>query len=95
MMYLFQHNDEIPPHSFMMGMKVEALHPIDRTQIFPATVMEVWGDSYFLVEVDSKVSNHGEEEPRLIWLCTSNHPYIFPAGTNTNLTCDDCLIFCN
>ncbi|XP_034237039.1 scm-like with four MBT domains protein 1 isoform X1 [Thrips palmi] len=76
----FKHSDEILPHSFMMGMKVEALHPIDRTQIFPATVMEVWGDAYFLVELDFKISSHGEEEPRLTWLCTSNHPYIFPTG---------------
>lgn len=64
----------------MMGMKVEALHPENRTKIFPATVVEVWGDTYFLVEIDTKINHQGHEESKMSWLCTANHPYIFPAG---------------
>lgn len=75
-----QHSEEIPLHSFMMGMKVEALHPIDYTKVYPATVVEVWGDTYFLVELDIVLHQQGEDEPKLLWLCTANHPYIFPTG---------------
>lgn len=77
---LFNHSDEIIPHSFMMGMKVEALHPENLTKIHPATVMDVWGDSYFIVELDMKICDEVEEELKFSWLCTSTHPYIFPSG---------------
>lgn len=64
----------------MMGMKVEALNPADHAKVYPATVVEVWGDTYFLVELDTVLPQQGEDESKLSWLCTANHPYIFPTG---------------
>lgn len=76
---LFQHATAITPHSFILGMKMEVLHPADHTKICPATVVEVWGEEYFLVEIDS-ISDQVEDEPKQSMLCTEMHPYIFPTG---------------
>ncbi|KAK3933288.1 Scm-like with four MBT domains protein 1 [Frankliniella fusca] len=76
---LFQHISEIHSHSFILGMKMEVLHPMDHTRICPGTVVEVWGDEYFLVEVDDLSGQVGEERKQS-WLCTETHPYIFPSG---------------
>ncbi|XP_012276063.1 scm-like with four MBT domains protein 1 [Orussus abietinus] len=92
-------NDEIPdnlfkncinhsPHNFKIGMKLEALSPDDRAKICVATVMKVFDDTYFLVQIDDFIKK--EQLPnseafvnvskRDTWLCTSEHPYIFPIG---------------
>ncbi|XP_012231506.1 scm-like with four MBT domains protein 1 isoform X2 [Linepithema humile] len=85
---LFNNNGEHPKHGFEIGMKVEALNPVDRTKIHPATVTKVFDDAYFLVNIDAytqqstgsdctPISNNTEKNT---WLCTAEHPYIFPVG---------------
>ncbi|XP_063976204.1 scm-like with four MBT domains protein 1 [Diachasmimorpha longicaudata] len=74
-----------PKHQFTQGLKLEALSPIDRTCIYPATVVKVYDDTYFLVNIDNMDnmtpdidSVKYENEEKTSWLCTSTHPYIFP-----------------
>lgn len=85
---LFNNNIDHPKHDFKVGMKVEALSPTDRMKICPATVTKIFDDVYFLVNVDAHterlnslddifVPNHSESNT---WLCTAEHPYIFPIG---------------
>lgn len=87
---LFDNNVDHPKHSFKVGMKVEALNPVDRTRICPATVTKIFDDTYFLVNVDvhteSLRSNRSDDmytssdSENNTWLCTAEHPYIFPVG---------------
>lgn len=79
-----------PCHKFQRGMKLETISPSDRTKICPASVVKVFDDIYFLVKIDI----YNEEEPvedlnesfvydsaeKDTWLCTADHPYIFPVG---------------
>lgn len=85
---LFNNNVDHPKHNFEVGMKVEALCPTDRTKICSATVSKIFDDTYFLVSIDTHVdvlsgsenapvSNNSEDNT---WLCTMEHPYIFPIG---------------
>lgn len=87
---LFNNNIDHSKHSFEVGMKLEALHPADRIKICPATVTKVFDDVYFLVNIDlhseslngsnnTLVSNNSPSENDT-WLCTVDHPYIFPIG---------------
>ncbi|XP_014473016.1 PREDICTED: scm-like with four MBT domains protein 1 isoform X2 [Dinoponera quadriceps] len=85
---LFNNNVDHPKHSFQVGMKVEALCPAGQTKICPATVSKVFDDTYFLVNMDAYTgcSNGPEDAPvssnseNNTWLCTVEHPYIFPVG---------------
>ncbi|XP_057337279.1 scm-like with four MBT domains protein 1 [Microplitis mediator] len=85
---LFNHSLTHPHHKFTVGMKLEAVWPVVRTKIFPATVVKVIDDIYFLVELDtfspnkrnsSNNSSYSFDE-KTTWLCTADHPYIFPVG---------------
>lgn len=85
---LFNNNVNHSKHNFKVGMMVEALNPMDRTQICPATVTKIIDDVYFLVNIDTQVkylnttddifTNNNLENNT--WLCTAKHPYIFPVG---------------
>lgn len=85
---LFDNDVDHPKHSFKVGMKVEALNPTDQTKIYPATVTKVFDDVYFLVSVDvhTEVSDKSDgvytssNSENNTWLCTAEHPYIFPVG---------------
>jgi len=85
---LFNNNTDHPKHNFKVGMKVEALSPTDRAKICPATVTKVLDDTHFLVTIDvygeqsdssdnTITSNDSKDNT---WLCTAEHPYIFPIG---------------
>ena len=85
---LFNNNIDHSKHSFEVGMKLEALHPADRIKICHATVTKVFDDIYFLLNIDiysgclnesnnTLVSNNLTSENNT-WLCTADHPYIFP-----------------
>ncbi|XP_012258753.2 scm-like with four MBT domains protein 1 [Athalia rosae] len=79
---LFNNFSDHPDHNFEVGMKLEAISPINRVEICPATVVKVFDQKYFLVQVDvyeepGKVEDSGNMD-RLTWLCTADHPYIFP-----------------
>lgn len=85
---LFNNNINHSKHSFKIGMKVEALHPVDRTKICPATVTKVFDDIYFLVNIDVHIEHSDKSDDTFVtsnsenntWLCTAEHPYIFPIG---------------
>ncbi|KAG7203222.1 hypothetical protein KM043_010325 [Ampulex compressa] len=86
---LFHNNIHHPTHNFKVGMKLEALNPVDQTQICPATVIKVFDDLYFLVRIDTyEESFNGSDiescmyncSEKNTWLCTAEHPYIFPVG---------------
>ncbi|XP_031833953.1 scm-like with four MBT domains protein 2 isoform X1 [Nomia melanderi] len=86
---LFHNSVEHQKHNFKVGMKLEALSPSDHMKICPATVIKVLDDTYFLVHIDmyddsvkavdieTFVYNSTEKNT---WLCTAEHPYIFPVG---------------
>lgn len=86
---LFNNTISHPKHEFKVGMKLEALSPIDQIKICPATVIKVFDDIYFLVHIDTydEVSKGMDIETCMYsstekntWLCTAEHPYIFPVG---------------
>lgn len=85
---LFNDNINHSKHSFEVGMKLEALSPADRMKICPATVTKVFDDIYFLVNIDIRAVGLNEPDDTLVsnnsenntWLCTAEHPYIFPIG---------------
>ncbi|XP_015587878.1 scm-like with four MBT domains protein 1 [Cephus cinctus] len=86
---LFNNSVIHPRHKFEVGMKMEAVSPGDRTTIYPATVIKVFDDVYFLVEIDvykmgtntnSNDNRASSNSPKNTWLCTAEHPYIFPIG---------------
>lgn len=85
---LFNNNIEHIKHNFKLGMKLEALCPFDRTHIRPATVVKVFDDTYFLVSIDVYDKKQENSDDTLVfnsteintWLCTAEHPYIFPVG---------------
>ncbi|GAB1860994.1 Scm-like with four MBT domains protein 1 [Camponotus japonicus] len=85
---LFNNNIDHSKHSFKVGMKVEALHPVDRTKIYPSTVTKVFDDIYFLVNIDVHIERSDKSDDTFVtsnsennaWLCTMEHPYIFPVG---------------
>lgn len=86
---LFHNTINHPKHEFKVGMKLEALSPIDQIKICPATIIKVFDDIYFLVHIDTydELSKGMDIEACMYsstekntWLCTAGHPYIFPIG---------------
>ena len=63
-------------HSFEIGWKLEALNPINKTQICPATVLYVLNSRYFVVEIDDLANT--EEMCRIRFSCYSGSKCIFP-----------------
>ncbi|ESO90513.1 hypothetical protein LOTGIDRAFT_164102 [Lottia gigantea] len=74
---IFKDQKEIVPHKFQKGMKLEALHPVTRNQIFPATVVEILDEYYFIVELDD-VSMDTENKKIVQFAAYSNISTIFP-----------------
>ena len=86
---LFNNCSDHIPHEFKLGMKLEAVLPSNRTKICPATVVKVFDNIYFLVQIDTYNNNLIENTDQNVivnstekntWLCTAEHPYIFPIG---------------
>lgn len=85
---LFIHDTKHQQHKFNIGMKLETVLPCDRTKIVPATIVKIFDDIYFLVQVDdydSQTNTNNDfstifHDEKKTWLCTADHPYIFPVG---------------
>ncbi|XP_046387459.1 scm-like with four MBT domains protein 1 [Ischnura elegans] len=69
---LFQNDGPKKKHGLQEGTKLEAVHPVTRTQICPATVTKVFDDHHYLVTLD------GMEDA--MWCCYADFPYVFPKG---------------
>ncbi|XP_039275928.1 scm-like with four MBT domains protein 2 [Nilaparvata lugens] len=81
--YQSGHDKDIK-HDFKEGMKLEAVNPLNRCEIHPATIVEVFDEHFFLVEIDEQMRCFEEKSTdrfnRLTWLATISHPYILPCG---------------
>uniref|UniRef100_A0A452RC30 Scm like with four mbt domains 1 n=1 Tax=Ursus americanus TaxID=9643 RepID=A0A452RC30_URSAM len=73
--YLFKDKQVISTHSFSVNMKLEAVDPWSPFGISPATVVKVFDEKYFLVEMDDlRPENHA----RRSFVCHADSPGIFP-----------------
>lgn len=73
--YLFKDKRVIGTHSFSVNMKLEAVDPWSPFGISPATVVKVFDEKYFLVEMDDlRPENHA----RRSFVCHVDSPGIFP-----------------
>lgn len=73
--YLFKDKQVIGIHSFSVNMKLEAVDPWSPFGISPATVVKVFDEKYFLVEMDDlRPENH----VRRSFVCHVDSPGIFP-----------------
>ncbi|XP_063438899.1 scm-like with four MBT domains protein 1 [Mytilus trossulus] len=73
---IFKDQEEVNEHNFEIGWKLEALNPINKTQICPATVLYVLNSRYFVVEIDDLANT--EEMCRIRFSCYSGSKCIFP-----------------
>ncbi|CAC5406656.1 Scm-like with four MBT domains protein 1,Scm-like with four MBT domains protein 2 [Mytilus coruscus] len=73
---IFKDQEEVNEHRFEKGWKLEALNPINKTQICPATVLYVLNSRYFVVEIDDLENK--EEMCRIRFSCYSGSKCIFP-----------------
>ncbi|NXR52622.1 SMBT1 protein, partial [Hippolais icterina] len=72
---LFKDKPVIGVHSFSEGMKLEAVDPMAPFVISPATVLKVYNDKYFLIEMDDL---RPERAPSQRYVCHVNSAGIFP-----------------
>nr|KAF6421188.1 Scm like with four mbt domains 1 [Molossus molossus] len=73
--YLFKDKQVIGTHAFSVNMKLEAVDPWSPFGISPATVVKVFDEKYFLVEMDDlRPENHAKRS----FVCHVNSPGIFP-----------------
>ncbi|XP_066448197.1 scm-like with four MBT domains protein 2 isoform X1 [Eleutherodactylus coqui] len=49
---VFKDHADLRPHSFTVGMKVEAVDPTEPSYIRPATITKIFNNIYFLVTID-------------------------------------------
>ncbi|XP_019489498.1 PREDICTED: scm-like with four MBT domains protein 1 [Hipposideros armiger] len=73
--YLFKDKQVTGTHSFSVHMKLEAVDPWSPFGIFPATVVKVFDERYFLVEMDDL---RPESRARRSFVCHADSPGIFP-----------------
>lgn len=74
---IFENQEKIKPHKFKTGMKLEAVHPGTLVQFHPATIVEVFNDYYFSVQID----DHSlVDQQRHAVCCHAESPYILPMG---------------
>ncbi|XP_061195549.1 scm-like with four MBT domains protein 1 [Saccostrea echinata] len=73
---IFKDQEDIHPHRFKRGWKLEALNPLSTNQICPATVIKVLDCRYFVVEIDSL----REDSYPIRFSCHSRSRFIFPCG---------------
>ncbi|NXR32402.1 SMBT1 protein, partial [Zosterops hypoxanthus] len=72
---LFKDKPVIGVHSFSEGMKLEAVDPVAPFVISPATVLKVYNDKYFLIEMDDlRPERAGGQR----YVCHINSAGIFP-----------------
>ncbi|KAF4803413.1 Scm-like with four MBT domain protein 1 [Turdus rufiventris] len=72
---IFQDKPVIGVHSFSEGMKLEAVDPMAPFVISPATVLKVYNDKYFLIEMDDL---RAERVPSQRYVCHVSSAGIFP-----------------
>ncbi|NXS82901.1 SMBT1 protein, partial [Erpornis zantholeuca] len=72
---LFKDKPVIGVHSFSEGMKLEAVDPMAPFVICPATVLKVYNDKYFLIEMDDLRPERASSQR---YVCHLNSAGIFP-----------------
>ncbi|NWT25701.1 SMBT1 protein, partial [Cardinalis cardinalis] len=72
---LFKDKPVIGVHSFSEGMKLEAVDPMAPFVISPATVLKVYNDKYFLIEIDDLRAERASSQR---YVCHLNSAGIFP-----------------
>ncbi|XP_030138863.4 scm-like with four MBT domains protein 1 [Taeniopygia guttata] len=72
---LFKDKPVIGVHSFSEGMKLEAVDPMAPFLISPATVLKVYNDKYFLIEMDDLRAERASSQR---YVCHLNSAGIFP-----------------
>ncbi|NXA80981.1 SMBT1 protein, partial [Thryothorus ludovicianus] len=72
---LFKDKPVIGVHSFSEGMKLEAVDPMAPFVISPATVLKVYNDKYFLIEIDDLRGEHVSSQR---YVCHVDSAGIFP-----------------
>ncbi|KAJ7420011.1 Scm-like with four MBT domain protein 1 [Pitangus sulphuratus] len=72
---LFKDKPVIGVHSFSEGMKLEAVDPMAPFVISPATVLKVFNDKYFMIEIDDLRADRPTSQS---YICHVNSAGIFP-----------------
>ncbi|NXB30424.1 SMBT1 protein, partial [Eulacestoma nigropectus] len=72
---LFKDKPVIGVHSFSEGMKLEAVDPMAPFVISPATVLKVYNDKYFMIEIDDLRPERATSQR---YICHVNSAGIFP-----------------
>ncbi|NWW66861.1 SMBT1 protein, partial [Ifrita kowaldi] len=72
---LFKDKPVIGVHSFSEGMKLEAVDPMAPFVICPATVLKVYNDKYFMIEIDDLRPERASSQR---YICHLNSAGIFP-----------------
>ncbi|XP_058669144.1 scm-like with four MBT domains protein 1 [Ammospiza caudacuta] len=72
---LFKDKPVIGVHSFSEGMKLEAVDPMAPFVISPATVLKVFNDKYFMIEIDDLRAERASSQR---YICHLNSTGIFP-----------------
>ncbi|NWU76488.1 SMBT1 protein, partial [Onychorhynchus coronatus] len=72
---LFKDKPVIGVHSFSEGMKLEAVDPMAPFVISPATVLKVFNDKYFMIEIDDLRPDRPTSQS---YVCHVNSAGIFP-----------------
>ncbi|NWR84274.1 SMBT1 protein, partial [Furnarius figulus] len=72
---LFKDKPVIGVHSFSEGMKLEAVDPVAPFVISPATVLKVYNDKYFMIEIDDL---RAERPSSQRYVCHVSSAGIFP-----------------
>ncbi|NWS73734.1 SMBT1 protein, partial [Crotophaga sulcirostris] len=72
---LFKDKPVIGVHSFSEGMKLEAVDPMAPFVISPATVLKVFNEKYFMIEIDDL---RPDRATRQSYICHVNSAGIFP-----------------
>ncbi|XP_050835361.1 scm-like with four MBT domains protein 1 isoform X2 [Serinus canaria] len=72
---LFKDKPVIGVHSFSEGMKLEAVDPMAPFVISPATVLKVFNDKYFMIEIDDLRAERASSQR---YVCHLNSAGIFP-----------------
>ncbi|NWV44707.1 SMBT1 protein, partial [Daphoenositta chrysoptera] len=72
---LFKDKPVIGVHSFSEGMKLEAVDPMAPFVICPATVLKVYNDKYFMIEMDDLRAERGSSQR---YVCHVSSAGIFP-----------------
>lgn len=72
---LFKDKPVIGVHSFSEGMKLEAVDPMAPFVISPATVLKVYNEKYFMIEIDDLRPERATSQS---YICHVNSAGIFP-----------------